>query len=229
MKTRRCRAFTLIELLVVIAIIAVLVGIALPAYRTVQERARGTQDLNNLRQLGIGFVAYLGDHDDTIMTAASVSAASGTSWAAMIGPYSGARYVSDGHAFQSPFDLRPYHDGNVSYGMNTNILNPGTGAGVTAATVSTVTSWAHPSELLLAAPNATGKYPSISFVGTTGGNTSVAPGGVPGVMSNGSLTDVLYMDSHVATLKADANNFNNPTLNPSPNGGLSEFWQPLAQ
>jgi prepilin-type N-terminal cleavage/methylation domain-containing protein len=48
---RRTRAFTLIELLVVIGIIAILVGLLFPAFKAVQNQARGTQAKNDLTQI----------------------------------------------------------------------------------------------------------------------------------------------------------------------------------
>ena len=58
------RAFTLIELLVVIAVVALLAAFLFPVFSRVRERARQTQCLSNLRQLGLATSQYAQDSDD---------------------------------------------------------------------------------------------------------------------------------------------------------------------
>jgi prepilin-type N-terminal cleavage/methylation domain-containing protein len=201
-------AFTLIELLVVIAIIAILAGIALPVFSTVMERGRATQDASNMRQIGIGMLAYLGDNNDQIFASGA-----NPSWPSTL--Y--GKYVTNWNVFKSPFDTRavasaPVAAGTgvpVSYGINSNILNqtPPTSGSSSTTFNGNVTTFKNPSQLVLIAPNVDTSQPNVvAFPASSTGDQNVqvtaptAQSSSLGTHSHRSQINALFSDSHVSSV-----------------------------
>jgi prepilin-type N-terminal cleavage/methylation domain-containing protein/prepilin-type processing-associated H-X9-DG protein len=227
----RTRAFTLIELLVVIAIIAVLAAIALPAFRAVQERAHGVQEANDLRQIGIGFAAYMGDSSDTMI-------APSLSYATILGPNTtgATTYVQTWQVFQSPFDSRVVPSTptgaapveNVSFAINEYV-----GGGVAPPAGGTATdfsTYTHPSQLMILAPLCTSPNGStLVFTGLTtmlDSANDVTPTTTIGTMSDHTKINVLFGDWHVSSMSiTNFQNNSSTTLNP----GGEYMWDPKAK
>lgn len=83
------RAFTLIELLVVIAIIAILAAILFPVLSQARQAAKKTADLNQLKQLALATIMYIGDTDDNfpVFGYEAVAPNLGPHWADKMQPY----------------------------------------------------------------------------------------------------------------------------------------------
>ena len=84
------KGFTLIELLVVIAIIALLAAILFPVFSQARERARATGCASNMRQLALGVMQYVQDHDEKFPMVTNYGISSSDPnriWTATVQPY----------------------------------------------------------------------------------------------------------------------------------------------
>jgi prepilin-type N-terminal cleavage/methylation domain-containing protein len=65
LKKSKSKGFTLIELLIVMAVIAILIAIAIPSFRGMQNEAKKTKAQGDVRVLKIAFESYYKNHNNT--------------------------------------------------------------------------------------------------------------------------------------------------------------------
>lgn len=66
-KYTKDRGFTIVELLVVIGIIALLLAMLLPALSGAKRRAKKTDEMNHIRQIGLAWVLYANSNNDAAL------------------------------------------------------------------------------------------------------------------------------------------------------------------
>jgi prepilin-type N-terminal cleavage/methylation domain-containing protein len=192
------RAFTLIEMLVVIAIIATLAALLFPAISGMAERGKATQDMNNLRQLGLATQMYLNDNDNNYFPQTGSN-----SWMTLLNP----KYIGTWKVFQSPFDHRSPSEiaanAPVSYGLNQNINGGTNTSGILAEKIT------NPSGFIVYAPaQASGTTTTFSGTGAVSApgvtvlKNASGPGGnaVGGTQNSRKRINAVFGDWHVETM-----------------------------
>ena len=224
MRKLSLRAFTLIEMLVVIAIIATLAALLFPAVSGMQERGKATQDMNNLRQIGVATQLYLNDNDGTFFLPT-------VNWMQQLNP----KYLSSWKIFKSPFDGRLLREdpatAPVSYGFNIHAANANPAGALSADQITNASAF------ILYAPAQDDNATKVNFTGVSGTGVTIDKGGAGsqgtargGTHKSRRRINACMADLHVEDMAwgtVGTSGYVNDQNNPS-DGSAAQRWNPTA-
>jgi prepilin-type processing-associated H-X9-DG protein len=121
MNTKK-RGFTLVMLLVVIGVLALLAAMLLPALAKAKQKAQRINCINNLKQCGLAFRLWEGDHDDKMPMA--VPAAKGGSLESTTGAETFHHFQVMSNELSTPKILICPQDTRTAAGSFARLKNP---------------------------------------------------------------------------------------------------------
>lgn len=192
---RSLRAFTLVELLAVIAIVGVLAGILVPVVGAVRAKARSTQCLSNMRQVGAASLLYLADQKGRLPSSSHDRNLDGSSrsWRETLKTYLGPAFIG-----RCP--SRAEHPHDVTYGWNDYLTEP---SGPSAGRGIPFTACRQPSAtLMLAELTDAGISEHLHFRGYDRGVTLNSFRQEARLDVHGGGSNYLFVDGHVGNLSS---------------------------
>ena len=114
----KSNGFSLVELLVAVAVVGLLTGMAFPAIQSGMGKAKLTQDLSNLRQIGQGILLYSGENQGNLPPTSCLGE---PSWIGALRPYLGENYDNIRVSALDPNREARKSAGGTSYLLNDEV------------------------------------------------------------------------------------------------------------
>jgi len=114
----KSNGFSLVELLVAVAVVGLLTGVAFPAIQSGMGKAKLTQDLSNLRQIGQGILLYSGENQGNLPPTSCLGE---PSWIGALRPYLGENYDNIRVSALDPNRQARKSAGGTSYLLNDEV------------------------------------------------------------------------------------------------------------